>query len=767
MLKTVKKPILAIALAAALLSGVFALALTPGKKAGADGAGEPEILFNMFHGPGQGIGGFFVEGGSMTVHEKEVEITAAGGELKLQNRRVSAVSAIEGFPYLVLRMKAVTSGNATSVFWEPGNISAGFTGYGAYYTGRSGNTDGKWKYIVIQPSWTGSFGALRIDIGGAAPTAGDKFFIDFIAICNEAQKNDVTSGKWNDDPTERGEAFERRLFGFKDGLQNWTAPYQISERALDTDGNAKFTVTGHDSQLHYEFPAASRPSVYEFDFVYLRIFTPVAAKAGIYWADEEAVEFEAGRSKTDTDLAANAWTAVKFPLDYFREQVGNVKGFYRKLRINPFIVPESGFDAIPAENRWFKIEYVALAGNGGNGWGNGGPDGFILNEAVGADDEAKAGQLESIVDTAFADGTMFNGIYVDVTAAQKGAYAPVADRAVTVNMSEGAIKVDNRFDPSVAAQATQADADEIGGTAFLPIKINNRNADVPAALAAGDTAAVYLAAQGRITVMDAKAGGDAYAMIPYAKKAGGTWERFDGFDARYLTAWYDAAAGEYLVAKGTLAIRTLAGSIAPSKTSIIAKLGTNETVTVAFDNEFVTNKVLLWESSDDTIVGITGNGQLNFLSAGNATVTVKTTDGTNLEREIGVSVRPLISGITLNKTALTAEAGSEAQKLTATISPSVVFDSTLTWASDNEAVCTVSADGTLAFVAEGTATVTVSANDGTGKSESCTVTVTAAPDGNGGESGGNGCKGCKGTAAALSAAFALLGAALLFRKKSI
>ena len=99
---------------------------------------------------------------------------------------------------------------------------------------------------------------------------------------------------------------------------------------------------------------------------------------------------------------------------------------------------------------------------------------------------------------------------------------------------------------------------------------------------------------------------------------------------------------------------------------------------------------------------------------------------------ISVTVAPAavaVTGITLDKTALELTV-EETAILTATVDPENATDKTVTWASDNPAVATIDSSGKVTAKGEGTAIITATANDGSGKSASCTVTVTAAPPAN-------------------------------------
>lgn len=80
-----------------------------------------------------------------------------------------------------------------------------------------------------------------------------------------------------------------------------------------------------------------------------------------------------------------------------------------------------------------------------------------------------------------------------------------------------------------------------------------------------------------------------------------------------------------------------------------------------------------------------------------------------------------VTSVTLNKSALSLEVGKTG-KLSATVLPNSATNKSVTWSSNNEAVATVSANGTVTAHKAGTAVIT--ARTANGKSASCTVTVT-------------------------------------------
>lgn len=70
-------------------------------------------------------------------------------------------------------------------------------------------------------------------------------------------------------------------------------------------------------------------------------------------------------------------------------------------------------------------------------------------------------------------------------------------------------------------------------------------------------------------------------------------------------------------------------------------------------------------------------------------------------------------------------AGEATAQITNTFTPPIARDQRVTYASDNELVATVDADGLVTPVGTGTCTITVTAVDGFGATDTVAVTVTA------------------------------------------
>ena len=91
----------------------------------------------------------------------------------------------------------------------------------------------------------------------------------------------------------------------------------------------------------------------------------------------------------------------------------------------------------------------------------------------------------------------------------------------------------------------------------------------------------------------------------------------------------------------------------------------------------------------------------------------------NIEASAVISV----TGVMLDKTSLTLqETGSDT--LTATVKPADATNKDVNWESSDTSIATVDTNGKVTAISAGSATITATAADGSGKSASCSVTVT-------------------------------------------
>ncbi len=180
--------------------------------------------------------------------------------------------------------------------------------------------------------------------------------------------------------------------------------------------------------------------------------------------------------------------------------------------------------------------------------------------------------------------------------------------------------------------------------------------------------------------------------------------------------------GSNLTASCEVTVKQLAVSLTLDKTA--AEVTVGETLllnaTVLPDN--TSNPAVTWASSNDAVATVDANGLVTAVAAGTATITATTTDGSNLTASCEVTVKQLAVSLTLDKTAAEVTVG-ETLQLTATVVPDNTSNPAVTWASSNDAVATVDANGLVTAVAAGTAIITATTTDGSNLSASCEVTV--------------------------------------------
>jgi len=140
-----------------------------------------------------------------------------------------------------------------------------------------------------------------------------------------------------------------------------------------------------------------------------------------------------------------------------------------------------------------------------------------------------------------------------------------------------------------------------------------------------------------------------------------------------------------------------------------------------------TNKGVIWSSSDETVAKVV-YGVVTPVGVGTATITVTTKDGsysasTTVHVKAATSPTVIVTGVTLDQTALNLTVGEDGEMLTATVAPADATIKDLIWNSSDETVAKV-VNGAVTPVGEGTAIITVTTKDGSYKA-STTVTVKA------------------------------------------
>ncbi len=172
----------------------------------------------------------------------------------------------------------------------------------------------------------------------------------------------------------------------------------------------------------------------------------------------------------------------------------------------------------------------------------------------------------------------------------------------------------------------------------------------------------------------------------------------------------------------TITIKPIpATSVAISTEDMTLVVGETRMLTATVRPEGTTDKTVSWDSDNKAIATVAADGTVTAISVGVANITAKCND---VSATCKVTVNPVTaSAITLNAQNLIILIG-QTEKLTATVLPDNTSDKSVIWASDNEAIATVAADGTVTGVSIGVANITATCGD---VSATCKVTVNPVP----------------------------------------
>lgn len=163
-------------------------------------------------------------------------------------------------------------------------------------------------------------------------------------------------------------------------------------------------------------------------------------------------------------------------------------------------------------------------------------------------------------------------------------------------------------------------------------------------------------------------------------------------------------------------------SISLNKTSTTLNKGASETLTVSRTPSAVSYPTIQWTSSNTGVATVDGNGKVTAVGNGTATITAKTTDGTNISKTCTVTVRTPVTGVAVSPTTLSLNVGGT-YTLAKTISPSGASNQNVTWSTDNTAVATVDSSGKVTAVGKGTCTITCTSSENSNYKGTCSVTV--------------------------------------------
>lgn len=129
-----------------------------------------------------------------------------------------------------------------------------------------------------------------------------------------------------------------------------------------------------------------------------------------------------------------------------------------------------------------------------------------------------------------------------------------------------------------------------------------------------------------------------------------------------------------------------------------------------------------WSSDNEKIALVDGNGVVTGIKRGDARITAKSTDGSNVRASISVKVTQSAEQITLNKTEFTLNVG-KSRDLTATVLPSNANNKKVVWYSTDDQVATVNKEGRVRAVNVGVCQIVCASAENEAVCAAATVTV--------------------------------------------
>lgn len=184
------------------------------------------------------------------------------------------------------------------------------------------------------------------------------------------------------------------------------------------------------------------------------------------------------------------------------------------------------------------------------------------------------------------------------------------------------------------------------------------------------------------------------------------------------TATITAKSERGITVKCKVTVKQPVTSMYISKTSAAVYMGEALTLKANVLPADANNQSFTWSSSDTSVATVSG-GKVTPKKVGTAVITAKSENGK--KATCTVTVKQHVTGISVDKTALSLESGATAT-LKVTVNPANATEKGYTFTSSNTGIATVSASGVITAKAPGTATVTVTSKENS-KTATCKVTV--------------------------------------------
>lgn len=175
----------------------------------------------------------------------------------------------------------------------------------------------------------------------------------------------------------------------------------------------------------------------------------------------------------------------------------------------------------------------------------------------------------------------------------------------------------------------------------------------------------------------------------------------------------------------TVTVKDYVENITADKTEITLDEGEKDKITVTVTPDDATNPGVTYESSDEKVVKVDGNGNIEAVGEGTATITVTSKDDPSKTDTVTVTVKkPFVpvEEIIVEKTEIVLNPGDR-EYIRVSVKPDDATDKGVTYTSGDNSVVTVDEKGNVTAVGLGTTTVTITSRDNPDVKKVITVTV--------------------------------------------
>ena len=180
-------------------------------------------------------------------------------------------------------------------------------------------------------------------------------------------------------------------------------------------------------------------------------------------------------------------------------------------------------------------------------------------------------------------------------------------------------------------------------------------------------------------------------------------------------------ASDGSVASIGVTVSVPATGIVLDKSSLSLKVSEKASLKATISPIDVTDKKIIWKSSNDSVATVTDDGVVKGVSDGSVVITATTHNGLNASSKVTVSKAIVpVASVVLSKTSATLDVGANL-KLTATVSPTDATDKTITWSSNNSKIATVDQTGKVMAISAGTTQIVATSKNGIKAQASITV----------------------------------------------